>query len=224
MAGVLEGASAAGHLVHDAHIAALCLEHGVSELLTAASRSAAGYDAASRARWAWCTGPPGAVDELGSVLPVIALWRKQQCAARTRTSTISRVQMVCSTTTSQAWAARTYVEESRCAKVPPVLARSIGSHRSRTQSLTGNGLPGMSSRRVGQPPRVLRRARAPRPVAQPDRSRPRAGPKRLGGLEGRMKIRRDLVRVDTVKDWEMPMSARATMRAMTRASGPGGRR
>jgi len=34
MAGVLEGSSAAGHLVHDAHIAALCLEHGVSELLT----------------------------------------------------------------------------------------------------------------------------------------------------------------------------------------------
>lgn len=27
--------SASGNLVHDAHIAALCLEHGVSELLTA---------------------------------------------------------------------------------------------------------------------------------------------------------------------------------------------
>lgn len=34
MAGVLEASSAAGNLVHDAHIAALCLEHGVSELLT----------------------------------------------------------------------------------------------------------------------------------------------------------------------------------------------
>jgi len=34
MAAVVEGASATGNLVHDAHIAALCLEHGVSELLT----------------------------------------------------------------------------------------------------------------------------------------------------------------------------------------------
>jgi toxin-antitoxin system PIN domain toxin len=34
MAGVLEASSAAGNLVHDAHIAALCLEHGVSELVT----------------------------------------------------------------------------------------------------------------------------------------------------------------------------------------------
>ena len=34
MAGVLEASSAGGNLVHDAHIAALCLEHGVSELLT----------------------------------------------------------------------------------------------------------------------------------------------------------------------------------------------
>jgi predicted nucleic acid-binding protein len=34
MAGVLESSSAADNLVHDAHIAALCLEHGVSELLT----------------------------------------------------------------------------------------------------------------------------------------------------------------------------------------------
>jgi toxin-antitoxin system PIN domain toxin len=34
MAGVLEGSSATGNLVHDAHIAALCLEHGVSELVT----------------------------------------------------------------------------------------------------------------------------------------------------------------------------------------------
>jgi plasmid stability protein len=38
-----------------------------------------------------------------------------------------------------------------------------------------------------------------------------------------MKSRRGLVRVDMAKDWEMLMSARATMRAMTRASGPGGR-
>ena len=35
MTAVLEASSAAGNLVHDAHIAALCLEHGVSELLTA---------------------------------------------------------------------------------------------------------------------------------------------------------------------------------------------
>jgi predicted nucleic acid-binding protein len=34
MAGVLDASSATGNLVHDAHIAALCLEHGVSELLT----------------------------------------------------------------------------------------------------------------------------------------------------------------------------------------------
>ena len=31
---VLEESGAAGNLVHDAHIAALCIEHGVSELLT----------------------------------------------------------------------------------------------------------------------------------------------------------------------------------------------
>lgn len=34
MASVLEASSATGNLIHDAHIAALCLEHGVSELLT----------------------------------------------------------------------------------------------------------------------------------------------------------------------------------------------
>jgi toxin-antitoxin system PIN domain toxin len=34
MAEVLEGAEVSGNLIHDAHIAALCLEHGVSELLT----------------------------------------------------------------------------------------------------------------------------------------------------------------------------------------------
>ena len=32
--GVIRTAGAAGNLVHDAHIAALCLEHGVSELIT----------------------------------------------------------------------------------------------------------------------------------------------------------------------------------------------
>lgn len=31
---VLEGGNVSGNLTHDAHIAALCLEHGVSELLT----------------------------------------------------------------------------------------------------------------------------------------------------------------------------------------------
>jgi predicted nucleic acid-binding protein len=34
MAGVLDASNVTGNLVHDAHIAALCLEHGVSELLT----------------------------------------------------------------------------------------------------------------------------------------------------------------------------------------------
>ena len=34
MASVLEPLGVAGNLIHDAHIAALCLEHGVSELLT----------------------------------------------------------------------------------------------------------------------------------------------------------------------------------------------
>ena len=34
MAGVLESSHMAGNLVHDAHIVALCLEHGVSVLLT----------------------------------------------------------------------------------------------------------------------------------------------------------------------------------------------
>jgi predicted nucleic acid-binding protein len=31
---VLRQASATGNLIHDAHIVALCLEHGVSELIT----------------------------------------------------------------------------------------------------------------------------------------------------------------------------------------------
>lgn len=31
---VIEAAGAAGNLIHDAHIAALCFEHGVSELVT----------------------------------------------------------------------------------------------------------------------------------------------------------------------------------------------
>jgi toxin-antitoxin system PIN domain toxin len=34
MASVVGGADATGNLVHDAHIAALCIEHGVSELVT----------------------------------------------------------------------------------------------------------------------------------------------------------------------------------------------
>jgi toxin-antitoxin system PIN domain toxin len=34
MASVVETAHATGNLVHDAHIAALCIEHGVSELVT----------------------------------------------------------------------------------------------------------------------------------------------------------------------------------------------
>lgn len=34
MAAVMEGSAATGNLVHDAHIASLCLEHGVSELVT----------------------------------------------------------------------------------------------------------------------------------------------------------------------------------------------
>ncbi len=34
MASVVETADATGNLVHDAHIAALCIEHGVSELVT----------------------------------------------------------------------------------------------------------------------------------------------------------------------------------------------
>ena len=35
MASIVEGSGATGNLVHDAHIAALCVEHGVSELVTA---------------------------------------------------------------------------------------------------------------------------------------------------------------------------------------------
>lgn len=34
LADVIEASGASGNLVHDAHIAALCLEHGVSELVT----------------------------------------------------------------------------------------------------------------------------------------------------------------------------------------------
>lgn len=34
MAGVLRESRATGNLIHDAHIAALCIEHGVSELIT----------------------------------------------------------------------------------------------------------------------------------------------------------------------------------------------
>jgi len=35
MTELLEASGATGNLVHDAHIAALCLEHGVTELVTA---------------------------------------------------------------------------------------------------------------------------------------------------------------------------------------------
>jgi hypothetical protein len=34
MAAVVEASGASGNLVHDAHIASLCIEHGVSELVT----------------------------------------------------------------------------------------------------------------------------------------------------------------------------------------------
>jgi toxin-antitoxin system PIN domain toxin len=34
MAAVMEASGASGNLVHDAHIASLCIEHGVSELVT----------------------------------------------------------------------------------------------------------------------------------------------------------------------------------------------
>lgn len=34
MAEVIDASSATGNLVHDAHIAALCIEHGVAELIT----------------------------------------------------------------------------------------------------------------------------------------------------------------------------------------------
>jgi toxin-antitoxin system PIN domain toxin len=34
MAAIVEASGAAGNLLHDAHIAALCVEHGVSELVT----------------------------------------------------------------------------------------------------------------------------------------------------------------------------------------------
>jgi hypothetical protein len=34
MAKVVEESGATGNLIHDAHIAALCLEHGVSEIIT----------------------------------------------------------------------------------------------------------------------------------------------------------------------------------------------
>jgi len=34
MASIVEASGATGNLLHDAHIAALCVEHGVSELLT----------------------------------------------------------------------------------------------------------------------------------------------------------------------------------------------
>jgi len=41
----------------------------------------------------------------------------------------------------------------------------------------------------------------PLAAVQPVKTRPRG--KRLGTLQGRMTIRRDLVRLDTTRDWEM---------------------
>jgi prevent-host-death family protein len=41
----------------------------------------------------------------------------------------------------------------------------------------------------------------PLAAVQPVKDRPRR--KRLGALKGRMVIRRDLVRIDTTRDWEM---------------------
>ncbi len=34
MMSVIEEAGVSGNLIHDAHIAALCIEHGISELIT----------------------------------------------------------------------------------------------------------------------------------------------------------------------------------------------
>jgi len=34
MMSVMEKAGVSGNLIHDAHIAALCIEHGISELIT----------------------------------------------------------------------------------------------------------------------------------------------------------------------------------------------
>ena len=42
-----------------------------------------------------------------------------------------------------------------------------------------------------------------RPLATVQPVEPRGKGKRLGGLKGRMSIRRDLVRADTTRDWDM---------------------
>ena len=54
--------------------------------------------------------------------------------------------------------------------------------------------------RTRQPVLVTLRGKSLAAV-QPVKTRPRG--KRLGTLKGRMTIRRDLVRLDTTRDWEM---------------------
>jgi len=54
--------------------------------------------------------------------------------------------------------------------------------------------------RSGEPVVVTLRGR---PVARVEPCSKEASGKRLGVLKGSMKIRRDLARVDTTKDWEM---------------------
>jgi prevent-host-death family protein len=54
--------------------------------------------------------------------------------------------------------------------------------------------------RTRQPVLVTLRGK-PLAAVQPVKDRPRR--KRLGALKGRMVIRRDLVRIDTTRDWEM---------------------
>ena len=54
--------------------------------------------------------------------------------------------------------------------------------------------------RTRQPVLVTLRGK-PLAAVQPVKDRPRR--KRLGALRGRMVIRRDLVRIDTTRDWEM---------------------
>ena len=54
--------------------------------------------------------------------------------------------------------------------------------------------------RTRQPVMITRRGK-PLAAVQPVSNRP--GGKRLGALKGRMVIRRDLVRIDTTRDWEM---------------------
>ena len=54
--------------------------------------------------------------------------------------------------------------------------------------------------RSGEPVVVTLRGR---PMARVDAIPDVAQGKRLGALKGRMRIRRDLVRADTTRDWEM---------------------